>query len=39
MQQWASARKVFGEVKTRFPNSKAAGLAEGRLQKMQQEGH
>ncbi|HLF97690.1 MAG TPA: tol-pal system protein YbgF [Methylococcaceae bacterium] len=39
MQQWASARKVFGEVKTRFPNSKAASAAESRLQKMKQEGH
>lgn len=39
MQQWASARKVFDEVKTRFPNTKAAGVAESRLQKMKQEGH
>ena len=38
-QQWASARKVFGEVKTRFPNSKAASAADSRLQKMKQEGH
>ena len=37
--RWGDARKTLEDVKTNYPGTSAAQLAETRLQKMKKEGH
>ncbi len=39
LQQWQSAKQTLNSVVQNFPGSSAAGLAQQRLQRMQDEGH
>jgi tol-pal system protein YbgF len=39
LQQWSAAKQTLTKVTQEFPNSSAAGLAQQRLQRMQDEGH
>ena len=39
LQQWSEAKKTLNSVVKDFPNTSAAGLAQQRLQRMQDEGH
>ena len=39
LQQWSAAKQTLSKVVQDFPNSSAAGLAQQRLQRIQDEGH